>query len=328
MSVDIAPRRPDAEAVRAQAASWLLRRRDFDVWTEAEQQALDAWLNISLAHRIAYLRLEAVWQDADRLTILRPRFEGRVGKTLRNIGPKLGRLTALFAVSLIIGGGAYFFISPTVERTYSTTIGERKVVTLTDGSRIELNTDTSLRISTDSRGRHVSLVKGEAFFKIAHNTAIPFVVDAGNYRVVDLGTQFAVRRDGAKLNVDLVEGSARFESSEGSEAKARSIVLVPGDTIVATADSLSVKRKSADSLADLLGWRRGMLVFHHAPLAEVVTEYNRYNTQKMTISDPSIAQRTITATLPTNNIEAFARIATNFFGLHVTQRGNEVTISR
>ena len=81
-------------------------------------------------------------------------------------------------------------------------------------------------------------------------------------------------------------------------------------------------------MADSLGWRRGMLVFHHTSLAEVVAEYNRYNTQKLVIADPSIAQRTITATLPTNDIDAFARIATNFFGLHVAHRGNEVTISQ
>jgi len=328
MSADAAQRGPDAEAVRAQAASWLLRRRDYDVWTEEDQRAFDIWLEASLAHRIAYLRLEAVWQDADRLTVLRPRSKGWVGPAVRGFGPVLARLTALLVIAVAIGAGAYFYFAQTAERTYATAIGERKIVKLADGSRIELNTDTLLRISSGAKGRRVSLVKGEAFFTIAHDAAVPFVVDAGHYRVVDLGTQFSVKRDGGKLNVDLVEGRARFESSERGNAKQRSIILVPGDTVVATADSLSLKRKSTDSMADSLGWRRGMLVFHHTPLAEVVAEFNRYNTQKIAIADPSIADRTITATLPTNDIEAFVRIAKNFFGLHVTHHGNDVTISQ
>lgn len=240
MSVDTAPRGPDAEAVRAQAASWLLRRRDYDVWTAEDQRAFDIWLEASLAHRIAYLRLEAVWQDADRLTVLRRRSEGWGGPVVRGFGSVLARIMALLVITAAIGAGVYFYFAPTAERTYATAIGERKIVTLADGSRIELNTDTSLRLSKDAKGRHVSLVKGEAFFEIAHDTAVPFVVEAGSYRVVDLGTQFSVRRDGGKLNVDLFEGSARFETSGKDHFKQRSIVLVPGDAVVATADSLSV----------------------------------------------------------------------------------------
>jgi len=328
MSGDNIARAPDAEVVRAQAASWLLRRRDYDVWTEEDQCALDRWLDESLAHRIAYLRLEAIWRDADRLTILRPRSERRVVATLRRFIPTLARITVSFVVAATLAYGVYFYISSPVERTYATGVGEHKVVTLADGSRIELNTDTSLQMRSGTTDRHVTLARGEAYFKITHNARAPFVVETGNYRVVDLGTEFVLRQDNGKLNIDLVEGSARFESSDADGSKQRSIVLTSGDAVVATADSLSLKRKSADQMADSLGWRRGMLVFHRTPLAEVVAEYNRYNAQKIEIVDQSIAQRTITATLPVNDIEAFARIADNFFGLHVTRRGNNIAVSR
>jgi transmembrane sensor len=322
------PRTPDAEAVRAQAASWLLRRRDYDGWTDEDQRSLDVWLDDSLAHRIAYLRLEAVWRDADRLTVLRPRSERQMVTALRGFAPRLARMAALTAIVGALGAGALFYFSPTTDRTYATSIGERKIVTLADGSHIELNTDTSLRVSTGSDGRHVALLKGEAFFQITHNAKTPFVVEAGNYRVIDLGTQFAIRRDYGKLDVDLVEGSARFESSNTDGSKQQSLVLTPGDTVVATADSLSVSKKPADAIADALGWRRGVLVFHRTKLADVVAEYNRYNVQKLGIADPALAQRTITATLPSNDVEAFARIANDFFGLHIARRGNDFVISR
>lgn len=314
-----------AEAVRAQAASWLLRHRDYGVWTSEDQCALDAWLEASLANRIAYLRLDAVWRDADRLTVLRKGSERRMIATLRSFAPMLGRAIALLAIIATLGAGMFVYLTRSPDKAYATSIGERKIVKLADGSRIELNTDTSLRVSIDAASRHVALEKGEAFFQISHDAAHPFMVEAGAYRVVDLGTKFSVRRDEGRLNLDLVEGRARLESSDG---KHQPVLLTPGDTVSATPNSFSVRRKSPDLMADSLAWRRGVLVFHRTPLSEVVAQYNRYNVQKIGIIDPSVAQRTITATLPTNDIAAFARIATDFFDLHVTRRGDDIVISR
>ncbi len=316
---------PDAQVVRSQAASWLLRRRDFDVWTEEDQKSLDAWLEGSLAHRVAYLRLEAIWQDADRLTVLRARSGRGASVALRGFAAQLTRAVAVLAVAVGIGAAGYVYLSRAHEQSYATAIGERKVVKLADGSRVELNTDTSLRISGGLRDRRVTLERGEAFFRIAHDPSRKFVVDAGDYRVVDLGTQFVIRREQDKLDLDLIEGRAQLESPAGGQ---KPVLLSPGDTVTATADMIAVGRKTADRMADALGWRHGVLVFHRTPLAEVATQYNRYNMQKIDISDPSIAQRTVTATLPTNDLAAFARIAKDFFGLHVTERGNEIVISR
>jgi transmembrane sensor len=317
--------RQSAEVVRAQAAAWLLRRRDCDTWSTEDQCALDVWLEASLANRIAYLRLEAVWRDADRLTVLRKGSERRMIATLQDFVPALGRVTALLAIVAGLAAGTFIYLSRSPDKAYATSIGERKIVKLVDGSRIELNTDTALRVSIDAAGRHVALERGEAFFQISHDAAHPFTVEAGGYRVVDLGTKFAIRRDESRLNLDLVEGRARLESSSG---KHQPIVLTPGDTVSVTPNSFSVRRKSPSLMADSLAWRRGILVFHRTPLAEVVAQYNRYNAQKIGIIDPSVAQRTITATLPTNDIAAFARIATDFFDLHVTRRGGDIVISR
>ena len=325
MNNETPPTAPAAEVVRAAAASWLLRRRDFDVWTEDDEHAFDAWQSETVAHRIAYLRLEAVWQDADRLTVLRQGPKRRVLSLLRDAAPKSARFIAALAVISGLGIANSFYFSAPAVLSYATAVGERKIVKLADGSRIELNTDTSIRLSMSGRERRVALLTGEAFFQIAHNANRPFVVDAGNYRVTDLGTQFAVRRSARRLQVDLVEGSARFESSDGGQ---RSAVLKPGDTIVATVDSFSIRKKPVDVVSDALGWRRGMLVFHHTPLSDVIAEFNRYNTQKMAIADPSVAGRTITATLPTNDITAFKRIAIEFFGLHVSRRGDDILITR
>jgi transmembrane sensor len=77
-----------------------------------------------------------------------------------------------------------------------------------------------------------------------------------------------------------------------------------------------------------LGWRRGMLVFDHTTLADMAGEYNRYNREKIVIADATTARLTISGTLPTNDIDAFTRVARKFFNLRVEKLGNEVVVSR
>jgi transmembrane sensor len=71
-----------------------------------------------------------------------------------------------------------------------------------------------------------------------------------------------------------------------------------------------------------------LLIFKYTPLSEAVAEVNRYNTDKVVIAEAAVADRTIYGTVPTQNIDAFVRVAKNALGLHVAKRGNEYVISR
>jgi len=136
-----------------------------------------------------------------------------------------------------------------------------------------------------------------------------------------------VRNDSNRVRVTLLEGSARFDSN-GSSTRQKPVVLVPGDSVVATAVSTSVSRKSSQILATELGWRRGVVIFKHTTLAEVAAEFNRYNTLKLVIADPETAHLTVGGTFPANNVELFSRMATAILGLHVSKQGDAIVISR
>jgi len=87
-------------------------------------------------------------------------------------------------------------------------------------------------------------------------------------------------------------------------------------------------RKHGHDVANELGWLHGVLIFHHATLADAANEYNRYNPEKIIITDPKVARLTLSGTLPTNNVKAFVDVAKNFFSLSVARRGDEIVISR
>jgi len=313
--------------IRAAAAVWIERRAN-SVWSEADQSELDAWIAASPAHLVAYLRADDIWKRADRLRALnRPFLMKSSAEGKSSSESAILKIAAVFIVTALAGvGTAFYFVSPK-QQTYSTTIGGRETLMLSDGSRVELNTDTSLRVGSSDGERTVWLDKGEAYFEIAHNPARAFVVMLGDRRVTDLGTKFDIRRDPGRTEVALLEGKARFDDAVNS-AQPRHTILTPGDVVMATANSLSLAQEPLRELQNQLAWRSGLLVFEHATLGDVASQYNRYNRTKLIIADAMTAQLTISGTLPTTDIGAFTRMATKLFDLRVEQHEGEVVVSR
>ncbi len=310
------------------ASEWL-ERRDFGSWGDRDQQEFDIWFAQSLAHRIAFVRLEAGWKRTERLTVLQSPMRP-IGSAVsgRDSWPKSFKLAAaLFAVA-VIGGGLAFYADKPAQVTYATGLGDREVLSLADGSQIELNTDTSLRTTVTSGRRTVWLDKGEAYFRVKHDAAHPFVVIAGRRRLTDIGTEFTVRRDVARLRVAVLEGSVRLDSDHSLQAGRQAAILKSGDTAVATATALSISRKAPKALADELGWRRGVLIFNQTSLSEAAAEINRYNRKKLVIADPVTGRLKIGGTFPKNNVDAITAAARELFGLHVEDRGNEIVVTR
>ncbi len=308
--------------IDAEASRWI-ERGDREDFSAADQAELDGWMAQSPAHAVSYLRLYDAWTRADRLAALRSATV-EAAPTARSWMLFL-RIAAVFGVLAVAGlAGANYLLAPH-DQEFSTPIGGRETIRLSDGSVIELNTNTALRIRASAKERLVTLERGEAYFKVKHDVSHPFIVTADDGRVVDLGTKFVVREGADHLEVALVEGSARFESTN---PRAKTALLTPGDVVVATADSVSVTKRSAHELSDALGWRRGVLVFDHTTLADAAAELNRYNREKIVIADPDVRRRIIGATIPVNGVEAFTRVAQQIFGVHVEKSGGEIIISR
>ncbi len=312
-----------AEEIRMRAAAWLERRAG-ETWSEEDQVTLEQWLDASPSHRIAYLRVEAAWQRTYRLAALRvPQRTSVRQRVLPIIVKVAAALTALGVIGLV----ASSLVAVPRQQTYATGLGGRTTLLLSDGSHIELNTETVLHAAVTGGTRTVQLEKGEAYFDIVHDPSHPFTVIAGNRRIVDLGTKFVVQRDAGRLQVSLIEGRARLDLGD-SGAKTQSVILTPGDVIVASHDTLFVSKRSAPALDNELGWRRGLLIFNQTTLADAVQQFNRYNAKKLVVSDPVAARHKIFGTFQSNNAELFARVAQEAFGFHVHGRGNEIVIER
>lgn len=318
------PTPAETRAELEDTAADFLQRRRFGNWGETEQAELDAWLGASEARRIVFWRLEATLARVESLSALRipPSKRGSVLPRLRFAVPFVAVAAALGALAVYGPAAVAYFLQPP-DRTYSTDVGGRTLLTFSDTTQIELNTNTTVRYRMTTAERTVWLEKGEAWFHVAHDAKHPFTVIAGTHRVRDIGTEFVVRRGGGATEVALLNGRATL-STDG----AQTAMLVPGDEAVATRDSMVVTRKTPQELADELGWRRGVLVFRNTRLADAVAEFNRYNATKLVIADPAIAGEKISADLRTDDYESFLVLAEMTLKLRVEREGGVILISR
>jgi transmembrane sensor len=317
---------PNASDVEQTAAEWLERRASED-WSEARDVELESWLAQSPAHAVAFMRLEAAWNRTTRLAALQQPMLRKPSQGTEQSSRRPGlKIAAAVMVTAAISVGGSLLAVHQKDQTFATTIGGREALSLVDGSKIELNTDTVLRMANGAGERKVWLDRGEAYFDIKHDAAHPFVVMVGDHRVTDLGTKFIVRQEGDRVEVKLLEGSARLDANSG--APAQSAVLKPGDVAIATADQTSVTKKPVKELTQELGWRRGVLTFDHTTLAEAVAEFNRYNRQKIVIADHDVAKLEIGGTFPSDDVKLFGRATHIALGLRVEDKGNELVISQ
>jgi transmembrane sensor len=316
----------DADAIEARAANWL-QRRQFWNWSEMDQADLDRWLGQSPVHLVTFLRLEAAWERTERLVALGAANAERVEAVPR--GPFRSifvRTAAGLAVIAALGVGAGLFLKPQ-DRTFSTPVGGHETVSFADGTRIELDTDTVIRTRMTTEQRVVWLEKGDAYFRVKHDGAHPFMVIVGNRRVTDLGTEFLVSRHPKNFEVAVMKGRVWLEAAD-KQAPSQSALLLPGDVAVANAQTVSVTKRSIQSLSNALAWRHGLLVFDHTTLAAAAAVFNRYNRGTLEIDDPAVANLTIDGSFQANNLQLFARVVRRAFGLRIETQGDRTIISR
>lgn len=145
--------------------------------------------------------------------------------------------------------------------------GEHRTLDLADGSRVILNGGTRLSYDPDDE-RQVTLAHGEALFDIRHDASHPFVVMAGDTRLVDAGTVFNVVSDAGALEVGVAEGAVIYESAD------KPVHLHPGDVLTRDSADGAVRLTSTEPQA-VGGWNEGVLHFDDATLTRVAADLSR-----------------------------------------------------
>ena len=313
-----------ADETEMTAAAWLARE-DRDL-TPVEAAELQQWLAASTLNRVAYLRLKASWQRADRLSALKNPATSIAEPSSFLARPRL--LAAIAAVLLLLAagvGGWRLWRGPS-EQVFATAVGKMQAVRLADGSRMELNTNTRVRTDVTAARRIVTLDSGEAYFDVVHDAARPFTVYAGNRRITDLGTKFSVFRNGDDVRVTVQEGRVKVDVLDRPAVDAP-VVAEAGHTVMAKGSETLVFAKPDTGISSDLAWRSGMLVFNQQTLADAAEQFNRYNSRKIVVEGKARRIR-IGGSFKADNVDVFVLLLHRGFGLSVDNQGTRIVVSR
>jgi transmembrane sensor len=329
---------PDTAAIEAEAAAWVARFDAGDV-SAKDQAAFQEWLNRSALHREAIAIYGNLWSELDALRLLTDTSEAETGAreyhpaALERARPWLAACAA--AVIAVAGGAVLFHPKPQLlakaqspaRLFYETAVGGQRKITLADGSKVILNTNSRLDVDFSGNRRNVHLMRGEAYFDVVHDKARPFTVDANNYVVRDIGTAFDVHLSKTGVvEVGVTKGSVEVTTAAGGQvsgaAKSLGVIVAGHDIVLGQPDIVpgqKVERAEAVSNADLarkLAWRQGQLNYTGQPLGEVLADVSRYSNIKIELADPALENLPVGATFRTDQIEAIFAALENNFGLH------------
>lgn len=248
---------------------------------------------------------------------------------------------AAILLAVLIGVGGWLYSE---RGTYTTAAGEQRLIALRDGSTIDLNARTTVRVRYEASERSVELVQGQALFRVAQDRNRPFVVSAENSRIRAVGTQFDVYRKSTGVVVTVVEGRVAVSAASGhawpepasasstvaasraagaggaagansanSAASARAS-LAPDERLVSAGEQLRlgsvetpiVQSTSAD-IDTATAWTRRKIVFNRASLLEVAEEFNRYSERRLIIDEPTRFDFHLSGTFASTDVASIVR---------------------
>ena len=255
----------------------------------AQAEAVEAWYDRSAANRrmlgqvyyILYVsdRInDAAGIDVERsLRQFKRRMHAGRRISLRRSAVRIAAAAVIAAV-LLAGGLTTVLLSKRLAQpvTVVTQLGERSQVVLPDGTKVWLNSSSSVEYVAPffSRQRRVKM-EGEAYFEVEHDRRAPFVVSTNGLDIEVLGTRFNIRNDDNEHRVTtvLLEGAVKAYASGREQASVR---LHPAQQLGFDTRTHAMRLTDCPSAERSINWIDGRFCFEHDTFGEIVAELKRY----------------------------------------------------
>jgi transmembrane sensor len=328
----------DLAQIEDTAIAWLAERDDG--FAPGREREYANWLLEDPRHAATVARLEQTLglleempEFRDDLNAAFARAEPRVSdaRTGRRAPRWLawGGIAAALAVSVLTG---WQMLARSGEVYFETSSAGYEMASLKDGSTVELNAGSAVRVQFTSEERHVNLEAGEAHFAVVHDPSRPFVVSAGGVLVRAVGTAFNVRLGaGGEVEVIVTEGKVQVSRARLDAATSEAAPLVTaGERLVLPnrAAAPVIERVVPAVMSSALAWQGRLVEFADAPLAEIVARFNTRNRVQLVLEDSDLGQRRIGGTFAIDEAEAFVRLLERNGSVVAERRGESEIMLR
>jgi transmembrane sensor len=337
-------RQEDDSRLVERAAQWLGTLEE----SNSERTAFFNWLAESPRHVDAFLSVLATAQEVAGLTPEQLKRIEQMGDGDRpgvgNVVPlahtplplwervparKRGRVRGIaagVAAALILAIGAWFFTTSR-EQTYSTAIGEQRILELEDGSLVHLDTRSRLEVHYDSEVRSLRLLEGQALFDVKQDVSRPFQVSSGDSVIQAVGTKFEVYRRVSGTRVAVLEGAVRVSPKSRAAQNGKSL-LTAGESADISSTGKILQRKPVN-VAQAAAWQQRRLVFREDTLGEIAAEFNRYNvTPQIRVEGAAAMDQHFSGTFNADAPETLMQALAGDGSLRVERNRDEIVIRK
>ena len=322
---------PDSpeNTLRATAARWAVRR-DRGL-SAAESIDYELWLAADPRHAAAMQRTSAAWSLLDRIpesaaapilaAATRRRSFWRRTVTFGSLAAAAALAVGLFVWSRPLPA------DPTLSAPALSATTTPRLVTLSDGTVVQLNTGGEVSERFTAATRHVTLTRGEAHFAVAKNPARPFIVQAGSLQVRAVGTAFNINLQSAAVDVIVTEGRVQLTTgtpdapalNAGERATLRRAAAGP---------TLVVARIGAAAITQTLAWREPLMRLGGATLAELAAEFERATGRRLVLADPALADLRFGGRFRADDIDGFTHLLATTLDLNVERAADGAIVLR
>ena len=326
--------------IAEEAAAWFARFREGGELPDRVRRDFVDWILESPVHVHEYLAIAELWGDVegvcadgefaiDDLLALGAGDENVVPLDVSGTdeAPRsaanpavrrywIGGVAAGIVVGAIAGvlGISLNWTSDEPATTYRTGLGEQRSIVLNDGSIVELNTLTEIEVLYLPDERRVTLLSGEALFDVEENRLRPFIVDAGSAAVRVLGTRFNIYRSSVATEVTVLEGKVAIERTpapddvpnalDGDDAGRGAIELIVGEQARVEPRRPEIATATLANVEPITAWTERRLIFEATPLADIVAQFNRYNTNQLRLADAQLSRLELSGVFGSNDPES------------------------
>jgi len=299
------------------AAGWHARlETGADEW-----EAFTVWLEADPRNRIAFDAVDAAASEAvDLLSLTAPTPPPAARRFSTRAFLGIGGIAAAVLLTIVVRPDIF---QPEKHEILATAAGERRDVTLSDGSTVHLNTNTQVAVTMSRGTRNVHLEKGEALFEVTRDPSRPFHVAAGDRDVRVVGTAFNVLRHNGRITVTVERGTVDV-SADGVRTSVR---LGAGDQYAAREGARTYQVAKIDPTI-AAAWRDGRAIFTNATLSEVASDLSRYYGKPIVIRDAEVAAMRFSGILKIEDQLTTVRRLAALLPVVVAENGDEVRLER
>lgn len=294
------------------------------------------WVELDPRHAEAFAKVSSLWEAVGQhaaepeMVTLRQAALADARRTARSRWHLAERLPNMWPHAIAacltivaLGVGAYYMLQPARE-IYTTGLAERRVVTLADNSRVDVDANSQIAVEFTKKARLIRLNHGQAYFQVEKNKSRPFIVEANGRRVIATGTAFDVETLGKGVRVTLTEGHVTVRSASNPSTVIAK--LDPGDQLVDEGDAPPRVMRLANVMK-VTSWRQGKLMFDDEPLPYVLAEMNRYSQIKVKAGDAKVAGLRVSGVFNAGDVTALIEALKAYYPVEaVAAESNQVSL--